>query len=119
MRGIPPEWTPADRLRKARESSGLKQQELAELTGISRASIVNYEAGKTFPRRPAMAAISMATGVPLWWLTGEAAPDGGDGDGGGDQHVGLSGWTATDTATLVYFPNSDICTASGSGQEAA
>ena len=34
-----PEWTVADRLRKARESADLSQAELAELTGISRRTI--------------------------------------------------------------------------------
>lgn len=100
--GTVPEWTPADRLRKARELAGLKQQDLAELTGISRASIVNYEAGKTSPRRPAMAAIAMATGVPLWWLANEPEPHHSGDDGGGDQLDRRSGCVATNVDGRVY-----------------
>lgn len=72
----PPEWTLADRLRKARESAGLKQTDLAAETGISRASIVNYETAKSVPRRPALASWAMACGVPFEWLrTGLQGPD--------------------------------------------
>ena len=38
-----PEWTVSDRLRKARESAGLSHEELAELVGVSRSTIYNYE----------------------------------------------------------------------------
>lgn len=82
--GDVPEWTLSDRLRKAREHADLKQTDLAELTGISRASIVNYESGKFIPRRPALAAWAMACGVSLEWLSsGDAAygPDSGPGLG--------------------------------------
>lgn len=66
--GRVPEWTLADRLRKARELAGLKQAELAEETGIARSSIVNYESGKSTPRRPALASWSFACGVDFDWL---------------------------------------------------
>jgi transcriptional regulator with XRE-family HTH domain len=72
-----PEWTLADRLRKAREHAGMKQIELANATGIARSSIVNYEGGKAEPRRPVLAAWAMATGVPLDWLRDR--PDGPNG----------------------------------------
>lgn len=67
-----PQWTLADRLLKARVSAELEQHDLAELTGISRQSISNYERGKYVPRRPALLAIAFATGVPLQWLAGDA-----------------------------------------------
>lgn len=38
-----PTWTVSDRLRKARESAGLTHDELAELVGVSRSTIYNYE----------------------------------------------------------------------------
>ena len=69
--GTVPEWTLADRLRKAREHAGLKQTELAALTGISRASIVNYESGRSVPSRPVMLSWAFTCGVDLAWLAGD------------------------------------------------
>jgi transcriptional regulator with XRE-family HTH domain len=66
--GVIPAWTLADRLRKARESRGLTQTELVELTGISRRAMSRYESGVTIPRRPHVIAWAMATGVSLEWL---------------------------------------------------
>ena len=44
-RALIPTWTIADRLRKARESAGLEQNEPALAAGISRATISNSERG--------------------------------------------------------------------------
>lgn len=79
--GVVPEWTLADRLRKARESAGLNQTRLGEVTGISRRSISSYESGEAAPRRPQLIAWAMATGVPLVWLENGESPrqDGPDG----------------------------------------
>lgn len=82
MAGTVPAWTLPDRLRKARESAGLNQAALAEVTGMSRRSISAYETGDGAPRRPQLIAWAMATGVPLTWLeTGAESPrqDGPDG----------------------------------------
>lgn len=69
----------------ARMHAGMEQAELAEVTGLSRNTIGNYERGKVAPRRAVLISIAMATGVDLGWLeTGEtpAGPgtDGGDGE---------------------------------------
>jgi transcriptional regulator with XRE-family HTH domain len=64
-----PQWTEGDRLRKSREAAGLSQQQLADLIGISRRSIVNYEGGKHDPSRPVVLSWALATGVPLVWLS--------------------------------------------------
>ncbi|WP_209706985.1 helix-turn-helix domain-containing protein [Leucobacter exalbidus] len=69
-----PEWTLADRLRKARETTGLDQIEFAERSGISRTSITNYEQGKRAPRGLYLRAWSEATGVPVEWLETGTAP---------------------------------------------
>lgn len=66
-----PEWTLPDRLAKARDFAGLDQAALADLTGISRASISAWENGHREPRRPGLLAIAFATGVPLQWLAGD------------------------------------------------
>lgn len=68
---ITPQWSLSDRLIKARDFAGLDQTELADLTGISRASISAWENGHREPRRPGLLAIAFATGVPLQWLAGD------------------------------------------------
>lgn len=79
---VVPEFTMADRLRKAREVAGLDQAQLASELGISRASVGNYEAGNTTPRRPTLLAYAMRTGVSLAWLTtGDTAGGGPGGEG--------------------------------------
>ena len=72
--GRVPEWTIGDRLRKARESAGLDQPELAGIIGVSRKTISNAEVGRHGVRRIVVNAWSLATGVPVsWLLTGECA----------------------------------------------
>jgi transcriptional regulator with XRE-family HTH domain len=71
LEGVTPEWTLTDRLRKAREHRGLEQAQLGELIGIHRRSVVNYELGRTQPRRPQLIAWALATGVALAWLEGD------------------------------------------------
>jgi transcriptional regulator with XRE-family HTH domain len=63
-----PAWTVGDRLRKAREHAGLKQSDLANEIGISRASAVNYESGRYEPHRPVILAWSDVCAVPFEWL---------------------------------------------------
>jgi transcriptional regulator with XRE-family HTH domain len=62
-----PEWTLADRLRKARESAGLSQQEMADHLGLSRVTVGTYENGAT-PKLAVLRVWAMRTGVPLDWL---------------------------------------------------
>lgn len=60
------------RLRLARDAAGFHQDELAELIGISRRSVVNYEKGLHRPPRPVILSWALATGIDLFWvLTGE------------------------------------------------
>lgn len=67
-----PQWTMADRLRKAREQTGLDQTEFADRLGITRQSVGNYESGRRTPRPLYLRAWSEATGVPACWIaTGE------------------------------------------------
>ena len=74
--GIVPEVSFGHRLRIARETAGLEQSELAELTGISRNSISHYENGRGNPRRPTILSLALATGVDVAWLaSGSASPD--------------------------------------------
>jgi transcriptional regulator with XRE-family HTH domain len=74
--GVVPSWTLGDRIRKARELASLSQEQLGELVGVSRASIVNYEHGHTQPPQRRTRLIAMACGVDAdWLLTGCAVRD--------------------------------------------
>ena len=66
-----PQWTLGDRMRKARETAGLKQTDMAEDLGIGRSSIINYESGRAQPPRPVLVAWALRCAVPYEWLTGE------------------------------------------------
>lgn len=78
-----PVWTEADRLRKAREMTGLDRADFAELIGVSAKTVLNYENGSTTRVKPLVRrAWALATGVPSSWLeTGEVPPDGAPHEG--------------------------------------
>lgn len=74
-RAVVPTWTLADRLTKAREHAGLKQEELAELIEVSARTIGKYERGQSTPKRSTLMAWAIATNVPPRWLAeGVGAP---------------------------------------------
>lgn len=79
-----PQWTITDRLRKARESAGMTQAELADAIGIGLRTVSNYEKpdhpGER--KRPFVAQWALATGTWIDWLWDgveppEEGPDGG------------------------------------------
>lgn len=95
-----PEWTLADRLKKAREDADLKQAELALMLGVSRATVSNGETGANRPMPIVLRGWAEATGVPLGWLlTGEVprVP-------GGGQSVNLVNFS--DTELMQYRSSS-------------
>jgi DNA-binding XRE family transcriptional regulator len=60
-----------DRMRKARERTGMDIQTFAEKVGINRGTLAKYETTGA-AKRTALIAVSMATGARLEWLqTGE------------------------------------------------
>lgn len=69
-----PQWTIADRLRKARELTGMDQGQFADALEISRQSVGNYESGRRVPRGIYLRAWAHATGVPVEWLETGNAP---------------------------------------------
>lgn len=71
--GAIPAWTRGDRLRKARESAGLSQQELADAIGISRRSVSAYESNGT-TKRPVLLSWALLCHVPMAWLADETEP---------------------------------------------
>ena len=80
--GVIPEWSLSDRLRKAREITGLDQTQFGDELGVSRATVSNAERARTKPTRLLMRAWAFRTGVPLQWLeTGKAPTDGPGPDG--------------------------------------
>lgn len=72
--GTIPEFTIGDRLRKARELTGLEQGPFADELGIARGTVGNYEHGRVAPRKVVLKAWAMRTGVPFEWLATGVAP---------------------------------------------
>src|SRR5258708_18241596 len=78
--GAVPEFDINDRLRKAREVTGLSQAEMARELGVARTSIVTYETGRKKPTRPVVPAWSFRTRVPYQWIChGDTLPGGPQG----------------------------------------
>ncbi|WP_430592452.1 helix-turn-helix transcriptional regulator [Humidisolicoccus flavus] len=85
--GVVPQWTLSDRLRKARELTGLEAQEFANEVGISRQSVSAIERGRTVPRELTLRAWALRSGVALEWLkTGNAPPTNDDGASASSVH---------------------------------
>lgn len=72
--GPVPTFTQGDRLRKARELTGMKQREFGELIGVSHQTVTNAEKQHRSVRKITLNAWAMATGVPLEWLETGKAP---------------------------------------------
>lgn len=62
--------TLAGRLRRARLIAGLEQAELAQLLGVARTSVSNYERGRHEPGASTFVHWAQATGTSLDWLAG-------------------------------------------------
>jgi len=72
-----PTFSTGDRLKKARELAGYEQGAFADLIGVSKRTVSNYECDNTRPRLIVLRAWAMATGVPVEWLqTGKEPPTG-------------------------------------------
>lgn len=68
-----PTFTMGDRLRKAREGTGLTTRAFAEQLGVSQSTVTNAENDRSRTRRITLLMWSQVTGVPVAWLqTGEA-----------------------------------------------
>lgn len=80
-----PEWTFADRLRKARVDAGLDQREFATQLGVKAPTYAAYESGRANPRFRDVFTfaerVEKVTGVPAYWLVGSpTAPEAGSQD---------------------------------------
>lgn len=68
-----------DRIRAAREGSGMDQEALADAAQLSRQTVSNYERGATKPSRGNVRLIAWATRFDYEWLmTGKVPPTSGD-----------------------------------------
>lgn len=77
-----PEFSLGDRLRKAREKTGLSIREFAEEIGVSHGTITNAEGDKRGVRPITLKAYALRTKVPLVWLETGNAPARPEPDGG-------------------------------------
>ena len=85
-----PEWTIADRLRKARESAGYGSKEFAEHTSMARATISAAENGHRVPSKANVRLWALATGVPFEWIMNGEVPQPAGPDEGLRSHLGES-----------------------------
>lgn len=70
--GAIPAFTMGDRLRKAREQTGMTTRNFAETMGVSQSTITNAENDNCKTRRITLLMWSQVSGVPVQWLeTGE------------------------------------------------
>ena len=60
----------ASRLKKARESTGFTQREVAKETGISQPCLARYEKGKLEPNIETLGILADFYGISLDWLIG-------------------------------------------------
>lgn len=65
----------ADKIRENRERLGLNQEQLSELVGVSRRSVIAYETGAATPREKTMRKIAEALGVTQYYLTHDDCED--------------------------------------------
>lgn len=63
-----------ERLRKAREATGLTQSELARRISVSTQAVSQAEGGKNLPSWPYMVELSNLSGVDLRWIITGASP---------------------------------------------
>lgn len=68
-----PTWTLQDRIRKAREHAGLKQEELAALLSVTRHTLGRWEKGDNEPPTKKIEALAEVTGVPVEWFYADSA----------------------------------------------
>ena len=59
-----------ERLKEARQKSGMTQREAARLIGVSMSRIADWEAGNTKPRIEKLPLIAWVYNVSLDWLLG-------------------------------------------------
>lgn len=90
-----PQWTLADRMRKARREAGMTPEEMADALQVSAVTVRNYETERTRPSHPTLVVWAQVSGVPLEWLrygdvSGSAGAEEGPEDavGGGATPIG-------------------------------
>jgi transcriptional regulator with XRE-family HTH domain len=71
-----PEWTLADKLRKARHEAHADQRSFAEQLGVTSSAYAQWEAGRATPRDVVAIAkaVEAATGVDALWVLGLERP---------------------------------------------
>jgi len=75
VEGVVPAWTAGDRLRKARELTGLDRKAFAAELDLARNTVTKYEKGEEPPRPLILRAWAVRCGVSARWLaTGQGDP---------------------------------------------
>lgn len=70
--GVLPVWGFSDKIRKARDITGLAQKDFAERVALTASTLAAYETGRSAPRfndAPALAKrLQLITGIPADWF---------------------------------------------------
>jgi transcriptional regulator with XRE-family HTH domain len=104
-----PTWELQDRLRKARQTTGLDQKDFAQALGVNPGSLAGWEAGRSKPRDVVTVAkrIEMLTRIPAAWVLGvheEAPRPDGDPNGGLPNDVRLKGFEPLTFWSVLSVP---------------
>lgn len=87
-----PQFTRGDRLRKARNLTGLSTRDFAEKIGVSQKTVTDAENDhRPQIRKILLNAWALATGVPTTWLETGNAPAQPQGPGGGEEDARSEG----------------------------
>lgn len=87
--GVIPQFTRGDRLRKARNLTGLSTRDFAEKIGVSQKTVTDAENDhRAVIRKILLNAWALATGVPADWLETGNAPARPEPDGGNEASPG-------------------------------
>lgn len=68
------------RLKQARKANNFTQEDLADLSGVSKGSVSAYEKGSKIPSAVSLVGIASALRVSIGWLCGENSFENKDGD---------------------------------------
>lgn len=100
--GLIPEWTRGDRLRKARELTGMTTRQFAEHIGVSQKTISDAENDKRQMRKLLLNAWALGSGVPAMWLESGATPAGPN--NGPDEGLTLPRLDSNQQPSVLTFP---------------
>ncbi len=114
-----PEWTPGERIRKARRELGLNQEDMAARLDVKRSTYEAWETGRNKPDMTDLAPrLEAVTGISRLWFIGWA--DGGIGPKGpAGPNTRASGYNVGGSRLVRMSPEATITRLSSKQPQAA